>query len=191
MADVVIPAIQADIDKFYELSKGDLELIKALFSEMAGAPVPPDQLVALLGIPQEQFVRGQALPSATKDQFANAVKQSVDDGDTPDEYKKVFSNHIARIENSIKVMGEVSAPLKKLWASCNGDLKKIEAFFCDTVPPPNTGKPMPPSMINALLGCPPDATTCTEAQLLACVEKHLDPNDSAEALLTVLAKHGV
>ena len=44
---------------------------------------------------------------------------------------------------------------------CNGDLSKIEAFFCDLAPEPHKGKPMPPGMINALVRVPPSEKTCS------------------------------
>mmetsp|Transcript_59735 Transcript_59735/g.122562 ORF Transcript_59735/g.122562 Transcript_59735/m.122562 type:complete len:153 (+) Transcript_59735:29-487(+) len=146
MADAaLVAAIQKEIDEFFELSEGDFPTIGQLFTEIAGKPVPPQVMLQLLGLPEN------APPVCTKEQFTNAIKTAVDEGDTVEQYKKVFDSTNERLANSKKVMAEIEGPLKALHKSIGGDIKKIEGFFCALAPPPHTNKPMPPGMIHQLV----------------------------------------
>ncbi len=48
-------------------------------------------------------------------------------------------------------MAEIGPGLTTLHAAAGGRLARIEAFLCDLAPPPHTGRPMPPGMINQLV----------------------------------------
>jgi hypothetical protein len=50
-----------------------------------------------------------------------------------------------------QVMAEIGPALTALHAAAGGRLTRIEAFLCDLAPPPHTGQPMPPGMINQLV----------------------------------------
>lgn len=117
-----------------------------------------------------------------------AISKSVDPEDKVEDYVKVFKSHGSRLQNAAKVIKDITPGLTKLHESHKGDLAKIEAFFCELAPEPHKGKAMPKGMINALLRVAPDATTCTVEEFLSCVERNLDPEDSADKFAEPIAK---
>uniref|UniRef100_A0A7S0HVA2 Uncharacterized protein n=1 Tax=Hanusia phi TaxID=3032 RepID=A0A7S0HVA2_9CRYP len=173
--------ISSDVDNFYNLSEGHIEYINHLFSEMAGQMIPPPTVFELLGVDPKSFAG--KVPIATKEQFVNAIHKSIDDSDTVDQYKKVLNNQTTRLSHAKKVLGEIKDTVNSFHQKVGGDLAKIEGLFCSMAPEPNTGKPMPPGMVNALLRVSPEAKTCSAEELLACFERNLDPSDTSEELI--------
>eukprot|EP00286_Rhodomonas_abbreviata_P028657 CAMPEP_0181304712 /NCGR_PEP_ID=MMETSP1101-20121128/9307_1 /TAXON_ID=46948 /ORGANISM="Rhodomonas abbreviata, Strain Caron Lab Isolate" /LENGTH=193 /DNA_ID=CAMNT_0023410509 /DNA_START=80 /DNA_END=658 /DNA_ORIENTATION=+ len=187
-AEVITQELKPDIVKFHQLSKGGIENIGLLFSEMAKQPLPPQVICQILGLNEEEvkksFEAGNP-PTATEEQLVDAVKKSVDPGDTVDMYAPILKRHIQRFENAKMVMEALSAPLKEFHVKVEGNVEKIAAFFVDLAPAPQKGQPMPAGMINALLRIDPAATTCQLEEFLSCTERNLDSSDTVDVITAV------
>jgi hypothetical protein len=75
--------------------------LKATMAQMGAPPAAP--------CPPAHWRRPDAADARGAE---SAVTKSIEDDDTVENYTKVFKQHIARLENAEKVMGEVSAPLQ-------------------------------------------------------------------------------
>mmetsp|Transcript_38302 Transcript_38302/g.27777 ORF Transcript_38302/g.27777 Transcript_38302/m.27777 type:complete len:202 (-) Transcript_38302:41-646(-) len=191
-AEKITAELMPDIVKFHQLSMGGIEAIGLLFSEMAKQPLPPQVICQILGLNEEivkaSFEAGTP-PTATEEQLVEAVKKSVDPGDTVDMYAPIFKRHIQRFENAKKVMDALTPMLSEFHAKVEGNVEKIAKFFVDLAPEPQKGQPMPPGMINALLRIEPSATTCQVDDFLSCTERNLDVSDTVEVITGVLKNH--
>mmetsp|Transcript_7518 Transcript_7518/g.22842 ORF Transcript_7518/g.22842 Transcript_7518/m.22842 type:complete len:200 (+) Transcript_7518:21-620(+) len=188
----IVSELRGEIQQFYQLSKGSIEAVGLLFSELAKQPLPPNIICDLLGMDKAAvkaaFESGKP-PTATEEQFINAIKQSVDAEDTVDSYRPVLQSHIKRFENAEQVMSALSGQLTEFHTKVGGDVSKIAGLFSDLTPETQKGQPLPPGLINALLRIDPKATTCSVECFLSCFRRNLDTADTADVIRPVIAKH--
>ena len=192
MADEMYALCKDDMKTFFDLTKGAIEPIGILFSELAGEPMPPAVIMQVLTITEEQLKAAQAeqkAPTASLAQFEEAMKASVDEGDDINNYQVILKKHINRMQVAEKVITELKPKMTQFHEKIGGSLAKIEALFSDMAPEPQKGKPMPPGMINALLRVPKEATTCTPEDFIECFQRNLDASDTAEKIGTVIDAH--
>uniref|UniRef100_A0A6U5AR90 Uncharacterized protein n=2 Tax=Hemiselmis andersenii TaxID=464988 RepID=A0A6U5AR90_HEMAN len=191
-AEKIVGELRGDIIKFYELSKGSIEAIGLLFSEMAKQPLPPQVICQILGLDEETvkaaFEAGNP-PVATQEQLIDAVQKSVDLEDTVDMYKPIFSRHIKRFQNAEEVMRELGPQMTEFHKKVGGNVDSIAAFFLDLAPEASRAQGMPPGMINALLRIDPSAKTCQAEDFLGCFERNLDLSDTVAVIRPVLDRH--
>lgn len=183
---------KGEMDTFYKLAKGGIEPIGILFSELAGEPMPPAVIMQVLSISEDQLKEAQAAqraPTCTLEQFQEAMKASVDEGDDINNYSVILKKHINRMEVAEKVIEELRPKMTAFHGKVEGNLAKIEALFTDMAPEPQKGKPMPPGMINALLRVPKEATSCTADDFIECFQRNLDASDTAEKIGSVIDGH--
>eukprot|EP00290_Baffinella_frigidus_P036838 CAMPEP_0180330458 /NCGR_PEP_ID=MMETSP0988-20121125/41348_1 /TAXON_ID=697907 /ORGANISM="non described non described, Strain CCMP2293" /LENGTH=300 /DNA_ID=CAMNT_0022317715 /DNA_START=44 /DNA_END=947 /DNA_ORIENTATION=+ len=190
--------LSGPIQTFHSKSGGELAKVEKFFADLQpgeskGQPMPPglSQPWPLLGIPEEQAKREGPGVKATKEQFVNAVTQAIDEEDTVEQYQKVFESRINRMQHAKSVKADLSGPIQTFHSKSGGELAKVEKFFADLQPGESKGQPMPPGLISALLRVPPTSKTCTFEQLLDCIERNLDPNDTAAKILEVLSEQKV
>jgi hypothetical protein len=190
--DALMAKCKGDMETFYGLAKGGIEPIGILFSELAGEPMPPAVIMQVLSISEDQLKEAQAAqkaPVATLDQFFEAMKASVDEGDDINNYDTILKKHINRMQVAEKVIADLRPKMAEFHGKVGGDLAKIEALFTDMAPEPQKGKPMPPGMINALLRVPKEATTCTVDDFVECFQRNLDASDTSEKIGGVIDEH--
>jgi len=162
------------METFFGLAKGGIEPVGILFSELAGEPMPPAVIMQVLNISEDQVKKAQetqVAPTCVLEQFFEAMKASVDEGDDINNYKVVLERHINRMQVADKVITELRPKMSDFHKKVEGSLAKIEALFTDMAPEPQKGKPMPPGMINALLRVNKDATTCTCEDFIECFQR--------------------
>jgi len=181
-----------DMKIFYGLSKGAIEPIGILFSELAGSPMPPAVIMQVLSITEDQLKvaqEKQVAPTASLTQFEDAMKAAVDEDDDINNYSVVLKKHIHRMKVAESVITTLRPKMTEFHTKIDGSLAKIEALFADMAPEPQKGKPMPPGMINALLRVPKDAAKCTVDDFVDCFQRNLDATDTAEKIGTVIDEH--
>jgi hypothetical protein len=170
----------ADMKTFHEISKGGIEPIGILFSELAGEPMPPAVIMQVLAITEDQLKKAQeekVAPTASLAQFEEAMKASVDEGDDINNYSVILKKHINRMQVAEKVIAELTPMMTEFHTKVDGELSKIEALFADMAPEPQKGKPMPPGMINALLRVPKEATKCSVQDFVECFQRKFSGRD--------------
>jgi len=136
--------------------------------------MPPAVIMQVLSISEDQLKQAQAeqkAPVASLDQFFEAMKASVDEGDDINNYDTILKKHINRMQVAEKVIADLRPKMTDFHTKVGGDLAKIESLFTDMAPEPQKGKPMPPGMINALLRVPKEATTCTVDDFIECFQR--------------------
>jgi hypothetical protein len=174
---------------FYGLCRGGVEQMGLLFSEMAGAPMPPAVVLQLLSISEAQLNEAQTqklVPTATRQQFEDAMCSAVDNADDIPRYSELLQKHIRRLQHAASVLEAVTPQLAQFHAQTGGSITAIERLLVQLTP---LGRPMPPGMINALLRVPRDAKECTVDDVVACFSRDLDQSDTAAKISAVLEKH--
>merc|ERR1712205_83818 len=192
MADEMYALCKDDMKTFFDLTKGAIEPIGILFSELAGEPMPPAVIMQVLTITEEQLKAAQAeqkAPTASLAQFEEAMKASVDEGDDINNYSVILKKHINRMQVAEKVIAELTPMMTEFHTKVDGELSKIEALFADMAPEPQKGKPMPPGMINALLRVFKEVIKCSVQDFVECFQRNLDASDTAEKIGTVIKEH--
>uniref|UniRef100_A0A7S0HGV4 Uncharacterized protein n=1 Tax=Hanusia phi TaxID=3032 RepID=A0A7S0HGV4_9CRYP len=191
-AEKILKEIDGQISSFHEKSKGSLEAIGLLFSEMASQPLPPQMICQILKMDEEtvraSFEAGNP-PRASREQLVEAIRTSIDPEDDVELYRKVLEKHITRFENTDKIMSALSGDLSGFHQHVGGSVEKISRFFSDLAPAPQKGEPMPEGMIHALLRIEQSAKTCSLQDFLDCFERNLDLSDTVNEIKTVLDKH--
>jgi hypothetical protein len=118
---------------------------------------------------------------------------ALDDAEDVQRCAELLQKHIGRLQHAASVLDAVTPQLAQFHAqaaaSPGGSVAAIERLLMDLAPPPQTGRPMPPGMINALLRVPLDATACTLDDVVACFWRNLDTSDTAAAISAVLEEH--
>lgn len=182
---------------FYGLCRGGVEQIGLLFSEMVGAPMPPAVVLQLLSISEAQVKQAHTqlvLPTATRQQFEDAMYAAVNETDDIPRYSALLQKHIGGLQHATSVLEKVTPLLDKFHKQKRGMINEIEKMFVDLapagcLPAKCKGSPMPPGMMHALLRVPPTATTCTLDDVLRCFWRNLDKHDTAETISLVLEEH--
>ncbi|EKX31817.1 hypothetical protein GUITHDRAFT_156475 [Guillardia theta CCMP2712] len=128
-AEKILKEIEGQITSFHDKSKGSLEAIGLLFSEMASQPLPPQMICQILKMDEEtvraSFEAGNP-PRASKEQLVEAIRTSIDPEDDVELYRKVLEKHITRFENTEKIMSALSSDL----SSFHRHVPVSSSFLC-------------------------------------------------------------
>jgi hypothetical protein len=181
---------------FYGLCRGGVEQIGLLFSHMVGAPMPPAVVLQMLSISEAQLQQTpqQVVPTATRQQFEDAMCAAVDTDDDISRFSAILETHISRLQHATSVLEAVKPLLARFHAQKQGIIVAFEKMFADLAPagclPAGCkGSPLPPGMMHALLRVPRDATTCTLDDVVGCFWRNLDKYDTAASISAVLEEH--
>eukprot|EP00277_Geminigera_cryophila_P036712 CAMPEP_0173116028 /NCGR_PEP_ID=MMETSP1102-20130122/48982_1 /TAXON_ID=49646 /ORGANISM="Geminigera sp., Strain Caron Lab Isolate" /LENGTH=202 /DNA_ID=CAMNT_0014019437 /DNA_START=9 /DNA_END=617 /DNA_ORIENTATION=- len=191
--DALMALCKGNMETFFGLAKGGIEPVGILFSELAGEPMPPAVIMQVLNISEDQLKeaqKSQIAPTCSLDQFFEAMKASVDEGDDIANYKTVLEKHINRMEVAEKVITELRPKMTAFHQKVEGSLAKIEGLFTDMAPEPQKGKPMPPGMINALLRVPKEATICTCEDFIECFQRE-SLSHNRQQLCSIMSDVGI
>jgi len=188
----LMAACEGDMKKFYVLcDNGAVEPVANMFSELMGENMSPEVILQILKISDMQkqsAMEQRTLLKCTEEQFLTAMKLSIEEGDSIDDYRTLLAKNIHKLQNALDICTKLRPHMTAFHTRCNGAIDKVGALFSDMAPEPAKGKPLPPGMIHALLRIPKEATTCRVEDLIECFQRNMDENDSIEKMRPYLEK---
>jgi len=162
------------ISTFLHLSRGRIEELTSLLSELSGTPLTTKITTNWLSLE----------PQDTENSHDSLTKKlleglSEDPEDHPAEYIPIIERHSARLKKAHLLLGATQDIIQRGWEE-GTTLEDIGKFLQSWAPEPYRNKPMPKGMLQALLNITPNSRTWAPIDLSNCIFRMPKPQTPSQ-----------
>jgi hypothetical protein len=172
------------ISIFLHLSRGRIEELTSLLSELSGTPLTTEITNNWLSLE----------PQDTENSHDSLIKKlleglSEDLEDSPAEFIPIIERHSARLKKAHLLLEATQDIIQRRWTE-GTTLEDIGKFLQSWAPEPYRNKPMPKGMLQALLNITPNSRTWTPIDLSNCIFRNTEATDSIEDVVRAVGNLG-
>ena len=177
--------------QFLAHSRGDVEALGLLLSDIARQPLPMQIVRQALAQHGETGAHepGSEPLLVTEPLLWKLMTRLADDGDPPGALQSIIQRHTRRLEYQETVSQSLDTDLLRFHTRFGGHMDSVNALLADLMPSPHTGKDLPAGMAHALLRIGPATTTCDWPSFRRCIHRYIEPSKTSPELLSIIRKH--